>query len=49
MLCMGLEPRAAGWKVQTNPLRYGGTHCYAVLEVKHFDYMLQVTSLVFTK
>ena len=22
---MGLEPGAAGWKVQTNPLSYGGT------------------------
>ena len=25
MVCLGLEPGAAGWKVQTNPLSYGGT------------------------
>ena len=24
MVCLGLEPGAAGWKVQTNPLSYGG-------------------------
>ena len=23
MVCMGLKPGAAGWKVQTNPLSYG--------------------------
>ena len=25
MACLGLEPGAAGWKAQTNPLIYGGT------------------------
>ena len=25
MVCLGLEPGAAEWKVQTNPLSYGGT------------------------
>ena len=25
MVCLGLEPGAARWKVQTNPLSYGGT------------------------
>ena len=24
-MCLGFEPRAPGWKVQTNPLSYGGT------------------------
>ena len=24
MVCLGLEPGAARWKVQTNPLSYGG-------------------------
>ena len=24
MLCLGLEPGAAGWKAQTNPLSFGG-------------------------
>ena len=24
MVCLGLDPRAAGWKAQTNPLNYGG-------------------------
>ena len=33
MVCFGLEPSAAGWKVQTNPLSYGGTpkqHFYSI-------------------
>ena len=25
MVCLGLEPGAAEWKAQTNPLSYGGT------------------------
>ena len=25
MVCLGLEPRAVGWKAQTNPLSYVGT------------------------
>ena len=25
MVCLGLEPGAAGWKAQTNTLNYGGT------------------------
>ena len=25
MVFLGLKPRAAEWKVQTNPLSYGGT------------------------
>ena len=25
MACLGVEPRVAGWKGQTNPLSYGGT------------------------
>ena len=25
MACFGVEPGAAGWKGQTNPLSYGGT------------------------
>ena len=25
MVCLGLEPGAAGWKAYTNPLNYGGT------------------------
>ena len=24
MVCLGLEPRVAGWKEQMNPLSYGG-------------------------
>ena len=30
MVCLGLERGAAGWKVQTNPLSYGGTLNYLV-------------------
>ena len=25
MVCLGLKPGVAGWKVKTNPLSYGGT------------------------
>ena len=25
MVCLGLEPRAAEWQAQMNPLSYGGT------------------------
>ena len=25
MVCLRFEPRAAGWKAQTNPLSFGGT------------------------
>ena len=25
MACLGVKPRAAGWKAKTNPLSYGGT------------------------
>ena len=25
MVCLGVEPGAAGWKAQTTPLSYGGT------------------------
>ena len=25
MACLGVQPRAAGWKAQTNPLSYGST------------------------
>ena len=31
MVCLGLEPGAAGWKAQTNPLSYGGTPKYLSL------------------
>ena len=35
MACSGLEPRAAGWQVQTNPLSYGSTHvCFELLELE---------------
>ena len=34
MACLGVKPGAAGWKVQTNPLSYGGTpNC--PLEILH--------------
>ena len=31
MVCLGLEPGVAGWKVQTNPLCYGGTPSFVHL------------------
>ena len=30
MVCLGLEPRAAEWKAQTNPLSYGDRHPWNV-------------------
>ena len=36
MVCLGLEPRAAGWKAQTNPLSYGGTPQTIVVSEKVF-------------
>ena len=32
MVCLGHEPRAEGWKVQTKPLSYGGTLLLPYLE-----------------
>ena len=32
MVCLGLEPGAAGWKAQTNPLSYGGTPSFKCLK-----------------
>ena len=32
MVCLGLEPGAAGWKMQTNPLSYGGTPTFFILK-----------------
>ena len=34
MVCLGLEPRAAGWKAQTNPLSYND------LVLKNFSYQV---------
>ena len=31
MECLGVEPRAAWWKAQTNPLSYGGTPLFGKL------------------
>ena len=28
MVCLGLKPRAEGWKAQMNALSYGGTHLW---------------------
>ena len=37
MVCLGLEPGAAGWKAQTNPLSYGGTpKCHARTDLIQF-------------
>ena len=34
MVCMGLKPGVAGWKVQANPLCYGGTQENIFIETK---------------
>ena len=34
MACLGVEPGAAGWKAQTNPLSYGGTPFFTNVSIK---------------
>ena len=34
MECLGVEPGAAWWKAQTNPLSYGGTPTISCLVLK---------------
>ena len=36
MVCLGLKPGAAGWKVQTNPLSYGGTPRKEIIKVEKY-------------
>ena len=37
MMCLGLEPWAAGWKAQLNPLSYGGTPVFKfIFDWGHF-------------
>ena len=43
MACFGVEPRAADWKAQTNPLSYGGTRIVVHL-VEHFLHTQEVCS-----
>ena len=31
MMCLGLEPRVAGWKAQKNPLSYSGTPIHSTV------------------
>ena len=33
MGCLGLEPGAAEWKAQMNPLSYGGTPFFSILNL----------------
>ena len=33
MVCLGLKPGAAEWKVQTNPLSYGGTQLLQLFDI----------------
>ena len=43
MMCLGLEPGAAGWKAQTNPLSYGGTRFVCLVLTKDvFDLVLKI-------
>ena len=39
MVCLGLEPEAAGWKAQTNPLSYGGTPPFNSLYICNVNFM----------
>ena len=35
MACLGLEPGAAGWWAQMNPLSYGGTPSFTAVYLVH--------------
>ena len=37
MACLGVEPGAAVWKVQTNPLSYGGTPNIGSLSIRFYN------------
>ena len=39
MVRMGLEPGAAGWKAQKNPLSYGGTQQWPLFHLNTFDFL----------
>ena len=41
MVCLGLEPRAVGWKAQTNPLSYGSTQIMLFLSSHFKAYVLR--------
>ena len=36
-MCLGLEPGAAGWKAQTNPLSYGDTPMIKTVKRRETD------------
>ena len=49
MVCMGFEPRVAGWKAQTNPLSYGGNPSFIRVFVvpKCFNtYFIEKSSII---
>ena len=45
MVCLGLEPGAAGWKRKTNPLNYGGIpHHFFVDEINPLNLVIALPS-----
>ena len=46
MACLGLEPGAAGWKAQTNPLSYGGAPNPILVAQTGHEYFTQKTLTV---
>ena len=46
MVCLGIEPGAAGWKARTNPLSYGGTPIFVNNFYPSSPYFLGRTSVV---
>ena len=40
MECLGVEPRVAWWKAQTNPLSYGGTPIDAIIGLSNLSRQL---------
>ena len=43
MVCLELEPRAAGWKEETNPLSYAW---FCVNDLKHVAMIITVANLI---
>ena len=46
MVCLGLEPRASEWKVQTKSLSYGGNHTQGIILYQSLDQRSEISPLL---
>ena len=47
MVCLGIEPGAAGWKARTNPLSYGGTPILQLLVRSLAGHAVKLYGIIF--